>query len=456
MQPIDVQPVPIDGAEASQASSTGGSNAGRPIGLRTWLRFLVGRRDAIERIAGGRGVLLVGLLFVLSAGFAREYDNEDLGREPWHLLIPAAASVGLSFLLYVAFWPGIARAHRPRFWSGYRGFLALFWMTAPMAWLYAVPYERLLDAGDSVRANLWSLAIVAGWRVALISRVLSVLTRRPAWQVLVVVLAVSDAIVQIALTQANLPVLSIMGGVRLSEGERLLADITFLIQVFGFLALLVLLPAAGSILVAGRNNQPGVAVVGVPAQLPAAAVGRAGTASRASRPMVLLAVASVVVWAAILPLTQPEQRLRWEVEHELNSGRMASAVELMSTFPREAFPPHWDPPPRIGYRVEQPKLLDVMDALVDTRGSPWVRQAYLDKFVRGYLAFPQRRWLREADAARVSSLLDRLPEGAALRQTYGPDPEDDRSPATHPATGPVTLPTPVSPASAPAPVNAGP
>src|SRR5688572_7328691 len=96
--------------------------------LRTWLKFLVGDRESILRIARDRAAIWIGLLFVLSAGFAREYDGEDLLREPWHALIPIPASLLISFMLFVPFWARMERARRPALGSAYRAFLTLFWM----------------------------------------------------------------------------------------------------------------------------------------------------------------------------------------------------------------------------------------------------------------------------------------------------------------------------------------
>ena len=51
--------------------------------IRTLLRYLVGDHQAILDLAATRWTLVVGFLFVLSAGFAHEYDGQDLRREPW-------------------------------------------------------------------------------------------------------------------------------------------------------------------------------------------------------------------------------------------------------------------------------------------------------------------------------------------------------------------------------------
>ena len=53
-------------------------------------------------------------------------------------------------------------------------FLGLFWMTAPLAWAYAVPYERLLSPWQATAFNLATLALVALWRVVLMVRVVKV------------------------------------------------------------------------------------------------------------------------------------------------------------------------------------------------------------------------------------------------------------------------------------------
>src|SRR4051812_18868184 len=117
------------------------------MSLRTLLLYLIGDRQAILDIAADRRALHIGFLFVLSAGLAREYDGEDLVHEPWYLLIPLVASIGSSFVLY-AFTYGVAcmkQVQGPTFARGYLSFLGLFWMTAPLAWLYGVPYERFLS-----------------------------------------------------------------------------------------------------------------------------------------------------------------------------------------------------------------------------------------------------------------------------------------------------------------------
>ena len=147
------------------------------MNLRTLGLYLLGNRHAILEVASGRHGLWLGLWLVLSAGFAREYDGEDLLHEPWHLLIPLGASLGSSLLLFLLLQ--VVCLVRTRKWgnflAGYKALLQLSWMTAPLAWLYAIPVERFLSPADAVLANLSLLGLVALWRVLLMARALSVL-----------------------------------------------------------------------------------------------------------------------------------------------------------------------------------------------------------------------------------------------------------------------------------------
>ena len=91
--------------------------------------------------------ILIGVVLVISAGLAREYDGEDLIHEPWHALRPLGASLASGTTLFlVAHVAALVKSGKgegapPSFFRAWRTFLGLFWFTAPMAWLYAVPYE---------------------------------------------------------------------------------------------------------------------------------------------------------------------------------------------------------------------------------------------------------------------------------------------------------------------------
>jgi hypothetical protein len=373
------------------------------MGVGTLVRYLIlGDRQAIRTIARSRHALAVGALFVLSAGLAREYDGEDLLHEPWHLLLPFAASVAASAVLYVA-----SVGHPCRKGNGFRGyfsFLALFWMTAPLAWLYAVPYERFLSARQATAANLLTLAVVAAWRVALMARVLQVGMGYARQEAAVKALFVANGLLLLALGVKVLGVvhaadiLSSMGGVRQPEEETVVGTVTFFLfplSVFACIALGVLLGYY-------HPSRPRWRVLSDRAPAPSP-----------SRPLWCLAVVSVAAWVIVLPFTQPEQQRRHRVERAFEQGRLDEALAEMSAHPREAFPSHWVPPPppgQSGYS-KLPGLLDVMDKMIE--GPPpadWVREAYLARF---------RRILLQAESDRthdwrIAAILRRLPEGQAL------------------------------------------
>ena len=224
------------------------------------VRYLIGRRDAIEQIARTPRAVWLGLLFVLSAGFAREYDGEYLIAESWHLLVPLVASLGTSIALYIL----TNLVSRPltwplSYWANYPRFLALYWMTAPLAWLYAIPFERFLSAFDATAVNLSLLAIVSVWRVTLMIRVVSVRWNAESFWSSLVVLLFGDGVALIAIINMPRPVISMMGGVRHTASEALISIATCQVFMLGsvalpFLALLTLTRSAE--LYCGRGSRP--------------------------------------------------------------------------------------------------------------------------------------------------------------------------------------------------------
>lgn len=372
--------------------------------IRTLVLYLIGNRQAILDLAADRSSLWIGLVFVLSASFAREYDGEDLLHEPWHLLLPVGASLAASFLLFLVVWfPLIVqRAPRPPFLTAYRAFLTLFWMTAPLAWLYAVPYERFLSPGAATKANLWTLALVAAWRVALMVRVVSVLTARSIAASLYLVMAFADVVALTAISLMPKPVFSIMGGIRLTESEEAVLTVTIWVLFLGILSA----PVWGLGAVIAIVNGEGVW------QAPASPA----TTVSAGRGLWILAALSLVVWLPILPWTQPEQQLRSRVEEDMRAGRIVDALATMSAHAHSDFPPQWEPPPRLGYGDRSTQLFEVLETILDHDVAEWVRAAYLDK-LRRYLGRAYRYQLisnSSAEQAALIHILKRLPEGPSI------------------------------------------
>lgn len=376
------------------------------MNLLTLLAYLVGHCETILRLAASRRSLAVGLVLVIVAGFAREYDGEDLLRQPWHLLIPLAASVASSAILYLLVRiVASGTCLEPPTLGGYLDFLGLYWLTAPLALVYAVPVERLMAAGDATRANLWMLGIVALWRVLLMARVVSVLYRVGFFAAFFVVMLFADTVAMILLVATDLPIVAIMGGIRLSESEMVLHDTVWTLRVLTVLSWPIWL--IGALVVAFRKEPPWEYQATSRQPYP-----------RVGWDLCLTLAALVGMWIAILPRTQPEQQLRGQVERDLRAGRIREALETMSAHEPGDFPPHWDPPPRLAYREQRPDITEVQEHLDVLPVKPWVREIYVEKFgnwLRGESSETGIWWELSAEGVeRRIALIERMPERAEL------------------------------------------
>ncbi len=230
-------------------------------------------------------------------------------------------------------------------------------MTAPLAWLYAVPYEQFMSAADSVSLNLWTLAIVSVWRVLLVARAITALYGAKWWSSFFVVMCFVDTLALIILFLATLPVFNVMGGIRLSEAESLIQSTAFLVGTLGFLTWLVWFIGLCVVGAKGKKHLE-------PAD-PAT-----GHENYVSRPLWILAGASLLVWVFVLPLTQPKQRLRSQVEHLLTNGKIEKSLALLSSHEPSDFSTHWEPPPHVGYHNPRPPLIDVLEVLSTMETAP--------------------------------------------------------------------------------------
>jgi hypothetical protein len=311
-------------------------------------------------------MLWAGLLLVISAGFAREYDGEDLLHEPWHVVIPVGASLVTSFILFClcelhSRGRGVPSAG---FWSRYRIFLTLYWMTAPLAWLYAIPIERSSTAGAAISFNLMLLKFVSLWRVILITRVISVLYDVRWWGAIFAVVLFGAAVMLAVLSFTPLPLFSIMGGIRLSEGERELASFAFGMKFLSFPIMGISFIGMLLVMISDKNRWQFAKIT-----------------QRYNMPPWFWAIpaAALGVWIPLLPGPQREQRLRYVVEQDLRRGNIAAALTTLAAHDRSEFPPHWDPPPRIGYGEDEPRPEDVLTQALKLQSPLWVIEIYLTK-----------------------------------------------------------------------------
>jgi hypothetical protein len=223
------RPVLEQGPPARNPPASCDAPGSSTLPIRTLFEYLIGRREAVLDLASTPSALGVAALLVLSAALARNYDQRPLLLEPWRLLGPFVASLATSGVLFsVIYW--IAVLHhlaRPGAVWAYRSFLTLYWATAPLAWLYGLPFERLLDPLSATAANLWVLGVVSAWRVALMVRVVSVLFSLRAIAAFPVVMVVADAIAWAALVFSPVTIIHVMGAT--DPRAQLVSDVSLII-----------------------------------------------------------------------------------------------------------------------------------------------------------------------------------------------------------------------------------
>lgn len=367
------------------------------ISVKTVLSFLLFRRDAILQVAGSSYARWLGLIFVLSAGFAREYDGEYLAAEPWHIVLPLAASivgcVVLSLLVQI-----IARSRGLTNVSTIAMFgamLNVYWMMAPMAWLYAIPFERFMDPGWATRSNLSLLGIVSVWRVTLMIRCVTVLYGASIVAATMPVMVFCLAMGYAALRLIPSPVFLIMGGIRLTESEDLILGMKLSLTAAGILTSPIW--GIGYLVVCAVRG---------PWKWQLQEEGYRNL--RVSRAAWLIGLASVLVWAPFLPWTQSEQKLRWTAERLLLSGSIEELCKLTRENPERHFPPHWDPPPRLSYGESLPALIPTSASILRNQPADWFWQRYVDKIERTSSGFSSYQWLERSDEQDLVGLIQLL------------------------------------------------
>lgn len=385
----------------AEAGVTGG-DGGEPGGISSihpgivW-RFLCGDRSAIVRIAGSRQAIWLGLACVLLAGFFREYDQESLLHEPWYLVIPLFASLGLSLLLMLAIKSlPECRSHSLPPGVEYRRMLACLWLTAPLAVIYAVPVERFLTPYQAMQFNLSFLGIVSAWRVLLFSRVAAVLYGTSLKRVLFPILFLADTVMILAIVVYPLPLIEIMGGLQLTASENLINAVRFMLIQVGVLAWPILfigtcLQACGK----KANTVPISEILSVPV----------------ARSTWVMCGAGLLVMLTACLVTQPEQQRRYRVEYLLSSRDYAGARELLIRIPRTDFPPQWEP--GAGQLADQ-YLLPELKVMLESEELPdWVANAYGQRLARmkgrGFRVRFFWMNLREEDLPVLADFLVRFP-----------------------------------------------
>jgi len=176
---------------------------------RTVFRLLTFRISREELLQLNSKHLVAGLVLTWVVGIGRWWDDPGANLLQ-HL---GAGSVIYIFLLALLLWLVIWPL-RPVDWS-YRHVLTFVSLTSPPAILYAIPVERFAGLGTARTLNVWFLALVAAWRVALLCFYLSRHARLTPFRISVAALLPITLII-VSLTVLNLEraVFDLMGGLR--------------------------------------------------------------------------------------------------------------------------------------------------------------------------------------------------------------------------------------------------
>jgi hypothetical protein len=370
-----------------------------PDFARSIVRFLLGDADAIRRLASWSPLLGVGAVLVLTAGIAREYDHEYFASQPQAFLLPLAASFATATLVYGSLRLFVLRGPRSQARGRYRSFLGLFWLTAPLAWIYALPVERVLEPVPAALCNIAFLAVVASWRVWLMSRVAVVLFGATFPRALGAILLPSSLLVMGVGLVVPFRLVPLMGGISLAPETQLLVRAAGFATTGSLLAFV----AAGVLLAANPNR-------------PTTPLARPASAAFPALPMLVL----LLGWVAVAAAPQLEVRRSDRLDALLAQERYREALDLVSTSEPGDFAPtrRIAPDPQqngSGSQIHLPRLFEVMDG----SEPDWVRALYLDYLAivlgPGYF-LPPLEFL-EIYAEKLAQ----LPEGAEFARAHRDD-----------------------------------
>jgi len=205
--------------------------------IKTAFRLLTFRASSEEVRALRLRHLALGLAFTWLVGIGRWWEDPKANFFQ-HLGVGSVIYVFfLSFFLWLILWP-----LAPKHWS-LTNVLAFVSLTSPPAILYAIPVRHGLELPVAQTVRLWMLAIVAGWRVALL---IFYLQRTGFSKFRIVVASLFPlTLIVFTLSALNLEkvVFDFMGGVRKEDGSvnDTAYSVLMLITMFSMLLFLPLL-----------------------------------------------------------------------------------------------------------------------------------------------------------------------------------------------------------------------
>lgn len=333
--------------------------------LRDPLLFLFGVESSIRRVLRCRLSLLLAFALVATAAMAREYDAVSWMHAPQDLLGPFAASLVICTVLFFTVQiclavTGVKRDPQSDRIRDYRVFLVGYWMTAPLAWLYAIPIETMAGEVVSLRFNLTLLSIVSIWRVLLFSRVVAIQFGLRWWVPLFWILVPCMVIAFFALLSAQLSMVSLMGGIRLTQTQQILVNYQSTVAGGCFYGIIPVLLVA--LVAIGTSSNP---------KHRFKEVGRGNVSMPKSVWLWPTVSGALLLFAATL--FQPNLIRSTEVDSLLREGAIEEAIATMQAAGEDSYPVVWDPPPKHPDRGDGlPEISLIADAIQATNAERWI------------------------------------------------------------------------------------
>lgn len=350
--------------------------------------YLVGNRQAILRLAASPGALGVGALLVLTAGIARNYDHLDLLRNPEWIIAPFLISLISCALVFLSLLFRFNLDLKGKLFPQFTTFLALFWLTAPCAWLYAIPVESFTDLLTATKYNVALLAIVALWRVLIITRAVQVLTKAPIWACFLAILVPASIELLIGSFASSFQLLGIMGGVRLSPHHQFLSEASSFSLGVSFWIAVILTPLL--LLVPQRFTRP--------------ENGLHRTRKPMNKSVWLGTAVACTAWVVVALPSQPVQQRRHQLQTLIDGRDFEQAISYASEVGEDGFSSwHFLPPDPYERTAPYGALLPHL-----TGAEPaWLRDVWLKQSVE---------WLKlRADEPRslavIKDALQQVPGG---------------------------------------------
>lgn len=208
-------------------------------------------RISHERLAGlGLRHLYFGFFCTWIVGMGRYWDDPG-AKFLQHLGVGSLVYVVvLALFLWLIITP-----LRPEGWS-YRTLLTFVVLTSPPAILYAIPVELYFELSTAASINVWFLATVATWRVAILVFYLRRLAKL-TWLRCVVGTFLPLTAIVFSLTVLNLEraVFDVMGGLHHTSASDAAYEVLVILTVLSGLLLPIFALAWIGLVLSSRRNQ---------------------------------------------------------------------------------------------------------------------------------------------------------------------------------------------------------